>query len=42
MDQKMFSVVAEAIFASVALLHLLRIFEDWPVIIGDWSVHEIT
>jgi hypothetical protein len=26
------------IFALVALLHLVRIFEDWPVIIEDWSV----
>jgi hypothetical protein len=26
------------IFALVALLHLARIFEEWPVIIGDWSV----
>jgi hypothetical protein len=22
----------------VALFHLLRIFEDWPVMIADWSV----
>jgi len=22
----------------VALFHLIRIFEDWPVIIGEWSV----
>jgi hypothetical protein len=26
------------IFAVVALFHLVRIFEEWPVIIGDWSV----
>jgi hypothetical protein len=26
------------IFAVVALLHLVRIFEEWPVAIGDWSV----
>jgi hypothetical protein len=22
----------------VALFHLIRIFQDWPVIIADWSV----
>jgi hypothetical protein len=30
------------IFALVALFHLVRIFEDWPVIIGDWSVPTCT
>jgi hypothetical protein len=29
---------AGTIFTLVALFHLLRIFEDWPVIIGNWSV----
>jgi hypothetical protein len=38
MDTKTFSLVAGLIFALVALLHLVRIFEEWPVIIGDWSV----
>jgi hypothetical protein len=38
MDQKMFSVVAGVIFAVVALFHLVRIYMDWPVMIGDWSV----
>ena len=38
MDQKTFSMVAGVIFAAVALFHLVRIFENWPVIIGDWSV----
>jgi len=38
MDAKTFSLVAGLIFALVALLHLVRIFEEWPVIIGDWSV----
>jgi hypothetical protein len=37
MDQKTFSIVAGLIFTLVALFHLVRIFEDWPVIIGDWS-----
>jgi hypothetical protein len=30
--------VAGIIFTLVALFHLARIFEDWPLIIGDWSV----
>lgn len=38
MDAKTFSLVAGIIFAVVALLHLVRIFMDWAVIIGDWSV----
>jgi hypothetical protein len=38
MDAKTFSLVAGAIFAVVALLHLVRIFMQWTVVIGDWSV----
>ena len=38
MDQKTFCIVAGAIFVQVALLHLVRIYMDWPVVIGDWSV----
>jgi hypothetical protein len=38
MSRKTFSMLAGAIFTLVALFHLIRIFEDWPVIIGDWSV----
>jgi len=38
MDAKTFSLMAGVIFAVVALFHLVRIFEEWPVIIGDWSV----
>jgi hypothetical protein len=38
MDAKTFSLMAGVIFAVVALLHLVRIFEEWTVIIGDWSV----
>ena len=38
MDRKTFLWVAGIIFTLVAALHLLRIFEEWPVIIGDWSV----
>lgn len=38
MDQKTFSMVAGAIFAIVALLHLLRILMSWPVLIDSWAV----
>jgi len=38
MDEKTFSLVAGAIFALVALFHLVRIFAEWNLIIGDWSV----
>src|SRR6266436_8912748 len=38
MDQKTFSIVAGVIFAAVALFHLVRIYMDWPVTIGCWSV----
>ena len=38
MDQKTFSLVAGLIFAVVALFHLVRIFEEWTLIVGDWSV----
>jgi rhodanese-related sulfurtransferase len=34
MDQKTFSIVAGVIFAAVALFHLVRIYMDWPVMIG--------
>jgi len=38
MDQKTFTLIAGAIFAVVALLHLLRVYMAWPVIIGAWTV----
>ena len=38
MDAKTFSLVAGVIFAVVALFHLARIFMEWTVIIGDWSI----
>jgi hypothetical protein len=38
MDQKTFSLMAGVIFAVVALFHLVRIFEEWTIVIGDWSV----
>ena len=38
MDAKTFSLVAGVIFAVVALFHLARIFMEWAVIIGHWSI----
>jgi len=38
MDAKTFSLVAGIIFGVVALFHLVRIFAEWTLIIGDWSV----
>jgi hypothetical protein len=36
-DQRTFNVVASVIFALVALLHLLRIYMGWPIVIGSWT-----
>jgi uncharacterized membrane protein YbhN (UPF0104 family) len=36
-DQRTFNVVASVIFAVVALLHLLRIYMGWPIVIGSWT-----
>ena len=38
MDKKTFTLLAGVIFAIVALLHLLRIYMGWPVVIGNWTV----
>jgi hypothetical protein len=38
MDAKAFSLVAGVIFTLVALFHLVRIFMEWTVIIGDWPI----
>jgi len=38
MNRKTFALLAGIIFTLVALFHLVRIFEDWPIIIGDWLV----
>jgi hypothetical protein len=38
MNAKAFSLVAGVIFALVALFHLVRIFMEWTVIIGDWPI----
>jgi len=41
MGAKTFSLVAGLICALVALLHLVRIFEEWPVIIGEAEVGKL-
>ena len=38
MDQKTFTIFAGAIFAVLALLHVLRILMGWPATIGGWAV----
>jgi hypothetical protein len=38
MSRKTFLLVAGIIFALVALAHAVRIYMEWPVIIGSWSV----
>jgi hypothetical protein len=38
MSQKTFTLLAGIIFAIVALLHLLRIYTGWPVVLGNWIV----
>jgi hypothetical protein len=38
MDRKTYLWMAGIIFTLVMVFHLVRIFEDWPVTIGDWSV----
>jgi hypothetical protein len=37
-DRKTYFLMAGIIFTLVALFHLVRIYMEWPVIIGDWSV----
>ncbi len=37
MNDKLFHLIAGTIFALVALLHALRIYMGWPVVIGGWS-----
>ena len=38
MTAKMFAAIAAAIFALVALLHLVRLLAGWPIVIGAWTV----
>jgi hypothetical protein len=38
MSQKTFNLLAGAIFAVVALLHLLRHYFGWSAVLDDWTV----
>jgi hypothetical protein len=38
MDLRTFSVTAGAIFALIALLHLVRIYWGWSIVIDNWSI----
>ncbi len=38
MTEKTFATIAAAIFALVALLHLLRLVMGWSVVIDSWTV----
>jgi hypothetical protein len=37
MDQRTFNLVTGIIFAIVVVVHLLRLYMGWPVIIGNWT-----
>ncbi len=37
MNQKQYSLITAAIFAILALAHLVRVTLDWSVTIGGWS-----
>ncbi len=38
MTEKTFATIAAAIFALVALLHLLRLVMGWSVVVDSWTV----
>ena len=38
MSQKTFNLLAGAIFAVAALLHLLRLYFGWSAVLIDWTV----
>ena len=37
MDQKTFNLATGVIFAIVTLLHIVRLYMGWPVVIGTWA-----
>jgi hypothetical protein len=37
MNRKTYCTVAGIIFTTVALFHLMRIYMEWRVVIGDWA-----
>jgi hypothetical protein len=38
MNDRSFPLIAGIIFTLVALLHILRVYMGWPVVVGGWSV----
>jgi hypothetical protein len=38
MSQKTFITIAGTIFALIAVLHLLRIYMGWTIVINNWEV----
>jgi hypothetical protein len=38
MSQKTFDLLAGAMFAVAALLHLLRLYFGWSAVLDDWTV----
>jgi hypothetical protein len=38
MEGKPYAVVSGIVFALVALAHLIRAIQGWPVLIGDWQL----
>ena len=38
MNYKTFLTITALIFSVVALVHLLRIYAAWPILIGNWTV----
>jgi hypothetical protein len=37
MSQRTFNLVSGMVFAIVVVVHLLRLFLGWPVVIGSWA-----
>ena len=38
MNQNQYNLISACIFTLVGLLHMLRVFNDWNLIIGDWGM----
>jgi hypothetical protein len=38
MNQDQYNLISACIFTLVGLVHLMRVFNDWNLIIGDWGM----
>ena len=38
MNQDQYNLISTCIFIVVGLVHLMRVFNDWNLIIGDWDM----